>query len=101
MQPDAPMPSVRSVATEIAANPNTVQKAYSNLLGRGIIYAVPGKGSFISPDAKEKLRNELEKKLESIEQMASQFANAGIAKQDVLDAVERGYQSAHVRSLSE
>ena len=43
MQPDSPMPSVRSVATEIAANPNTVQKAYSNLLSRGIIYAVPGK----------------------------------------------------------
>ena len=60
MQPDSPMPSVRSVATEIAANPNTVQKAYSNLLGRGIIYAVPGKGSFISPDARQKLRNELE-----------------------------------------
>lgn len=95
MQPDAPMPSVRSVATEISANPNTVQKAYTNLLGRGIIYAVPGKGSFIAPDAKEKLRGELEKKLEGIEQMAEQFAGAGIAKQDVLDAVERGYERSH------
>ena len=101
LQPDSPMPSVRAVATEIAANPNTVQKAYSALLGRGILYAVPGKGSFVSPDAREKLRTELEKKLESVEQMASQFADAGIAKQDVLDAVERGYQSAHVCSLSE
>jgi Predicted transcriptional regulators len=101
MQPDAPMPSVRAVATEIAANPNTVQKAYSNLLGRGILYAVPGKGSFIAPDAKEKLRAELEKKLESVERLAAQFAGAGIAKQEVLDAVERGYESAHVRSLKE
>ncbi len=98
LQPDSPMPSVRAVATEISANPNTVQKAYTNLLGRGIIYAVPGKGSFISPDAREKLRSELEKKLEGIERMAEQFADAGIAKQDVLDAVERGYRSAHVRS---
>ena len=95
------MPSVRAVATEIAANPNTVQKAYTNLLGRGILYAVPGKGSFISPDAKEKLRAELEKKLEGVEQMAAQFAGAGIAKQEVLDAVERGYESAHIRSLRE
>ena len=53
MPPDAPMPSVRAVATEIAANPNTVQKAYTHLLSRGILYAVPGKGSFISPDARE------------------------------------------------
>lgn len=94
MPPDAPMPSVRAVASEITANPNTVQKAYTNLLGRGILYAVPGKGSFVSPDAKEKLRAELEKKLASVEQMASQFAGAGIAKQEVLDAVERGYKSA-------
>ena len=101
LQPEAPMPSVRAVATEIAANPNTVQKAYTNLLGRGILYAVPGKGSFISPDAKEKLRAELEKKLEGVEQMAKQFAGAGIAKQEVLDAVERGYESAHIRSLRE
>ncbi len=101
LQPEAPMPSVRAVATEIAANPNTVQKAYTNLLGRGILYAVPGKGSFISPDAKEKLRAELEKKLEGVEQMAAQFAGAGIAKQEVLDAVERGYESAHIRSLRE
>ena len=97
MQPDSPMPSVRSVAAEIAANPNTVQKAYSALLGRGIIYAVPGKGSFVSPDAREKLRAELEKKLESVEQMAERFAGAGIAKQDVLDAVERGYERLQAR----
>ena len=101
LPPDASMPSVRAVATEIAANPNTVQKAYTNLLGRGILYAVPGKGSFISPDAKEKLRAELEKKLESVEQLAARFARAGIDKQEVLDAVERGYESAHIRSLKE
>ena len=101
LQPDASMPSVRAVATEIAANPNTVQKAYSNLLGRGILYAVPGKGSFIAPDAKEKLRAELEKKLASVEQLAAQFAGAGIAKQEILDAVERGYESARIRSLTE
>ena len=95
LQPDSPMPSVRAVATEIAANTNTVQKAYSSLVGRGILYAVPGKGSFVSPDAREKRRTELEKKLESVEQMASQFADAGIAKQDVLDAVERGYERSH------
>ena len=95
------LPSRRVLSARLGINPNTVQKAYSNLLGRGIIYAVPGKGSFISPDAREKLRNELEQKLASVEQMASQFAGAGIAKQDVLDAVERGYQSARIRSLNE
>lgn len=90
---DAPMPSVRAVAAEISANPNTIQKAYTQMLGRGILYAVPGKGSFVSPQACGKLRAELEARLSQIETLAAQFARAGIAKQAVLDAVERGFQS--------
>lgn len=90
---DDPMPSVRSVAAEISANPNTIQKAYTQMLGRGIIYAVPGKGSFVSLGAKEKLRDECKLNLTEIENMAAQFARAGIDKELVKDAVERGYAS--------
>lgn len=89
---DAPMPSVRAVAAEISANPNTIQKAYTQMLGRGVIYAVPGKGSFVSAKARDKLRDELEAQLSQIERLAAQFARAGLDKQSVLDAVERGYQ---------
>lgn len=88
---DTAMPSVRSVASEIAANPNTVQKAYTQLLGRGIIYAIPGKGSFVSAGARDKLKGELERELVRIENLAAQFADAGIEKTLVIDAVERGY----------
>lgn len=88
---DAPMPSVRAVAAEIAANPNTIQKAYTNMLSRGLIYAVPGKGSFISGEAHNILRVELERELKTIENMCSQFSSAGIDKQKVIAAVERGY----------
>lgn len=91
LQADAPMPSVRAVAAEIAANPNTIQKAYTNLLSRGLIYAAPGKGSFVSAEARSILRGELEKQLDTVERMAAQFASAGIDKQAVLQAVERGY----------
>lgn len=89
---DAPMPSVRAVAAEISANPNTIQKAYTQMLGRGVIYAVPGKGSFVSAKARDKLRAELEAQLSQIETLAAQFARAGLDKQAVLNAVERGYQ---------
>ena len=91
MPTDAPMPSVRAVASEIAANPNTIQKAYTNMLSRGLIYAVPGKGSFISGEARKILRGELERELITIESMCAQFASAGIDKQQVIAAVERGY----------
>lgn len=42
------LPSVRNMAKETGVNPNTVAKAYQELERRGIIYSVPGRGSFIS-----------------------------------------------------
>lgn len=45
---DEKIPSVRQLSVELSLNPNTVQKAYSELLGRGEIYSVCGKGNFVS-----------------------------------------------------
>ena len=42
------MPSVRSLAMELAINPNTIQKAYAELERRGFTYTVKGRGSFVS-----------------------------------------------------
>lgn len=44
------LPSVRALATELAINPNTIQKAYGELETEGYIYSLPGKGSFASND---------------------------------------------------
>ena len=46
------LPSVRSLATELGVNPNTVAKAYALLERDGIIYSLAGRGSFVAkPDA--------------------------------------------------
>ena len=50
LQTDDPLPSVRQLSGQLGINPNTVQKAYALLEQQGIIYTVPGKGNFISPD---------------------------------------------------
>lgn len=42
------LPSVRNLAKDTGVNPNTVAKAYQELERKGIIYSVPGRGSFIS-----------------------------------------------------
>ena len=38
MQPDEQLPSVRQLAMELSINPNTIQRAYSELESRGVIY---------------------------------------------------------------
>ena len=43
------LPSVRSLAMELAINPNTIQRAYAELESEGVIYSVAGKGSFAAP----------------------------------------------------
>ena len=48
---DEQLPSVRQLATDLMVNPNTIQKAYSELLSRGTSYSVRGRGNFVSGDA--------------------------------------------------
>lgn len=40
------LPSVRSLAAQLAINPNTIQRAYNELEAEGYAVSVPGKGSF-------------------------------------------------------
>lgn len=40
------LPSVRSLAAQLAINPNTIQRAYNELETEGWAASVPGKGSF-------------------------------------------------------
>ena len=48
LEKDAPLPSVRNLAMELSINPNTIQRAYTELERRGVIYTVKGKGNFVA-----------------------------------------------------
>ena len=42
------IPSVREMASALAINPNTIQKAYKELENEGYIYSLKAKGNFVS-----------------------------------------------------
>ena len=42
------LPSVRALASQLAINPNTIQRAYRELESEGYILSVAGKGSFVA-----------------------------------------------------
>ena len=58
---DEKLPSVRELASSLSINPNTIQRAYRELEQEGIIYSVPGRGSFagMSDDARASHLDEL------------------------------------------
>lgn len=86
IEPNEQLPSVRTLAQQLSVNPNTVQKAYQNLERDGIIYSIPGKGSFIVPDIsalaqkKELMRKKLAETIQSA-------VNIGITKEEILQMV--------------
>ncbi|MBE6812772.1 MAG: GntR family transcriptional regulator [Ruminococcaceae bacterium] len=51
LTPHSKLPSIRQVAAETGVNINTVKKAFSELESHGVIYSVPGTGSYVSADA--------------------------------------------------
>lgn len=53
---DEKLPSVRALAAQLAINPNTIQRAYSELEAEGYIYSVAGKGSFAASGGDEQQR---------------------------------------------
>ena len=45
---DEKLPSVRELASMLAINPNTIQRAYKELESEGYVYSMKGKGTFAS-----------------------------------------------------
>lgn len=68
------LPSVRSLATELSINPNTIQRAYAQLERDGYIYSVKGKGSFVADHSviREKKLLEIDRQLRNAVENACQ-----------------------------
>lgn len=96
LKAETQLPSVRSLSIELSINPNTIQKAYSELDVRGIIYSVPGIGCFVSKDAKELLLEQSRRKLTQLHALVSELALAGVSAEEVMECVRNAYKERGV-----
>ena len=60
---DEPLPSIRSLAKDLRISVITTKRAYDELEGAGLIYTLPGKGSFVAAADRTLLRREQEKEI--------------------------------------
>lgn len=69
---------------DLSINPNTIQKAYAELERQGYIYAVKGRGNFISDNGNllNGRKEELKKRLKELYQEGKEL---GMAKSDFMD----------------
>ena len=50
LEPDRPLPSIRTLAVELKVSPNTIVKAYEELAAQGVVQRRRGCGTFVSCD---------------------------------------------------
>ncbi len=70
LAPDEKLPSVRELASQLAINPNTIQRAYRELEAEGYLYTVPGKGAFAAgeTETQNRYKQELYQNLDTVVQ---------------------------------
>jgi len=91
LKKDDKLPSVRSLAKELGINPNTIQKAYTELERCGIIVSMPGRGSMVLAE-RESLRDEMSGKLENaMTALAREMRESGIGKEEFVRAAEEAW----------
>ena len=90
LEPGSRMPSVRQLAMELSINPNTIQRAYTELERNGFIYSVKGRGSFVGSISRlrEQKRRELEEKVAGL---AAEAKSLGMTKEAFVRMADEQY----------
>jgi GntR family transcriptional regulator len=83
------VPSVRDLAIEYGVNPNTVQRALSELERDGLLYAERTAGRFVTTDQALIGRLRLEQAERQIDRFREQMAALGYTEENVLQMMRR------------
>ena len=83
------LPSVRELASELAINPNTIQRSYRSLEAEGWIVTVPGKGCFISANGNCQ-EQERKKQLAIFDEACAALLALGMSREELADHIRKG-----------
>lgn len=92
---DEQLPSVRSLAVDLAINPNTIQRAYSELEKKGVVYSVPGRGSFLAASQEALLSQSREIILRELAQLAERAKGCGMDRAAFLAGAAKFYDEGN------
>ena len=83
------LPSVRELASELAINPNTIQRSYRALEADGWIVTVPGKGCFVSANGSCQEQERM-KQLAIFDEACSALLSLGMTREELCDRIRKG-----------
>ena len=79
------LPSCRKLGMELNVNANTIERAYSLLEERNVVYTIPKKGIFVCP------KNEDHIFLEEVTNTLMHIKESGMQREELLQLVEQVY----------
>lgn len=88
-QPGDKLPSVRDLALEAAVNPNTMQKALSELERSGLVYSQRTSGRFITEDTEMLTQMKKELVTEHIQEFFQKMEQLGFSRAELLTLVTK------------
>jgi DNA-binding transcriptional regulator YhcF (GntR family) len=71
---------------ELSINPNTIQRAYTELERRGVIYSLGGRGSFVSASPEGLLQAKRERLLAQLTAQARAGLELGLTPEELLES---------------
>ena len=81
------LPSVRELASQLAINPNTIQRAYRELENEGYIYTLVGKGTFVTEGGK--MDNNREKELmQEFDELVTELLYLEVPKEKLKERID-------------
>ena len=91
-QPGQKLPSVRDLAAEAAVNPNTMQKALTELERSGLVYTQRTSGRFITEDVSK--MKELKEQIarEQIQLFLKNMEQLGLTRDDIRRLLEKEWK---------
>ena len=89
------LPSIRVLAKELKVSIITIKRTYEELEREGFVEILPGKGTYVSMNNRERLReirtSQIEEKLEEV---VSSAKNIGMSLEDIIECITLIYDEA-------
>lgn len=85
----AKLPAVRDLAAEASVNPNTLQKALSELERDSLVYTQRTSGRFVTEDENMIAQAKKELAIDQIEQFLKKMAGLGFTREETLALLEK------------
>lgn len=84
----APFPSIRALSQSLKVNPNTVQKAVSELVRTGLLEVKPGVGTVVAAWGPASSAERTALLSEEVERLLVEARRLGVSRRDLHEAVE-------------